>query len=151
MQSKVMSPALKPIDILLVEDDKGDVLLTKKALANGKLANTLTVAKDGLEAMSILRQQGDYADAPRPDLILLDLNMPRMDGAEVLAAIKADQDLRSIPVVILTTSDSHQDVLKSYDGQASCYITKPVDFDQFMGVVQAINDFYFAIVKLPTR
>ncbi len=139
----------KHIDILLVEDDEGDVLLTKKALSNGKIFNSISVAKDGVEALAFLRNEGEYAEAPRPDLILLDLNMPRMDGRETLAKIKQDERLRSIPVVILTTSDSDRDVLQSYDLQASCYITKPVDLDQFINVVRAIKDFWFTVVKLP--
>ena len=141
----------KLIDILLVEDDEGDVLLTKKALANGKIYNSLNVAKDGVEALAFLRQEGEYNNAPRPDLILLDLNMPRMDGRETLAQIKQDENLRSIPVVVLTTSDSDQDVLQSYDLQASCYITKPVDLKQFTSVVRAIKDFWFSVVKLPPQ
>ncbi len=141
----------KQIDILLVEDDEGDVLLTKKALANGMIFNSLNVAKDGVEALAFLRQEGEYDNAPRPDLILLDLNMPRMDGRETLAQIKQDENLRSIPVVVLTTSDSDQDVLKSYDLQASCYITKPVDLEQFTSVVRAIKDFWFSVVKLPPQ
>lgn len=151
MSSLATASTLKLIDILLVEDDEGDVLLTKKALKNGKICNSLTVAKDGVEAMSILRKQEQFADAIRPDLILLDLNMPRMDGRELLAEIKSDEQLRSIPVVVLTTSDSDQDVLKSYDLQASCYITKPDDLDQFTSVVRAIKDFWFSIVKLPPQ
>ncbi len=141
----------KHIDILLVEDDEGDVLLTKKALSNGKIYNSLSVARDGVEALAFLRQEGEYAGVPRPDLILLDLNMPRMDGRETLAQIKQDEDLRSIPVVVLTTSDSDQDILKSYDLQASCYITKPVDLEQFTSVVRAIKDFWFSVVKLPPQ
>jgi len=141
----------KLIDILLVEDDEGDVLLTKKALANGKIYNTLSVARDGVEALAFLRKENEHSDAARPDLILLDLNMPRMDGRETLAQIKQDENLRSIPVVVLTTSDSDQDILKSYDLQASCYITKPVDLVQFTSVVRAIKDFWFTIVKLPPR
>jgi len=141
----------KPIDILLVDDDEGDVLLTKRALKNGRIFNSLSAAKDGVEAMAFLRQEGEYADAPRPDLILLDLNMPRMDGRETLAQIKQDKNLRSIPVVVLTTSDSEQDVLQSYDLQASCYITKPGDLEQFTNVVRAIKDFWFSVVKLPPR
>ncbi len=141
----------KLIDILLVEDDKGDVLLTKKALTNGKIYNTLNVASDGVEALAFLRNENEYVDAPRPDLILLDLNMPRMDGRETLAQIKQDESLRSIPIVVLTTSDSDQDILQSYDLQASCYITKPVDLAQFTSVVRAIKDFWFTIVKLPPQ
>ena len=139
----------KLVDILLVEDDEGDVLLTKRAFASGKIYNSLSVAKDGVEALAFLRQEGEYTAAPRPDLILLDLNMPRMDGREALAKIKQDENLRSIPVVVLTTSDSEQDVLKSYDLQASCYITKPVDLKQFVGVVRTLKDFWFSVVKLP--
>ncbi len=141
----------KSIDILLVEDDEGDVLLTKKALSNGKIYNSISVAKDGVDALAFLRQEGEYIDAPRPDLVLLDLNMPRMDGREALTQIKQDKELRSIPVVILTTSDSDRDVLKSYDLQANCYITKPVDLDKFTAVVQAITDFWFTVVKLPPQ
>lgn len=141
----------KAIDILLIEDDEGDVLLTQKALSNGKLYNSLSVAKDGVEAMAFLQREGEHTDAKRPDLILLDLNMPRMDGRETLAQIKQDENLRSIPVVILTTSDSDRDILKSYDLQASCYITKPVDLEQFVYVVQAIKDFWFTVVKLPPQ
>ena len=141
----------KPINILLVEDDEGDVLLTKKAFSSGKMNPSLSVAKDGIEALSFLRHEGEYADAPRPDLILLDLNMPKMDGRETLAEIKQDRALRSIPVVVLTTSDSEQDILQCYDLQASCYITKPGDLEQFTAVVQAILDFWFSIVKLPPQ
>ena len=133
----------KSIDILLVEDDESDVLLTKKALANGKLFNSINVAKDGIEALEFLRQQGGYADAPRPDLILLDLNMPRMHGRETLAEIKQDGTLRRIPIVVLTTSDADRDIIKSYDLQANCYVTKPVDLEQFTRVVQAIKEFWF--------
>lgn len=139
----------KPIDILLVEDDEGDILLTKKALSDGKIYNSLHVAKNGVEALAFLRREGEHADAPRPDMVLLDLNMPRMDGRETLANIKQDENLRSIPVVVLTTSDADQDILKSYDLQASCYITKPVDLPQFTKVVGAIKDFWFTVVKLP--
>ncbi len=141
----------KLIDILLVEDDEGDVLLTKKALTNGKIYNSLNVTKDGVDALAFLRQEGEYASAVRPDLILLDLNMPRMDGRETLAQIKKDKNLRSIPVVVLTTSDSDRDILKSYDLQASCYVTKPVDLEQFVCVVKAIKDFWFSVVKLPPQ
>jgi len=144
-------PLLKPINILLVEDDEGDVLLTKKALSNGKIYNSLNVAKDGVEALAFLRKEREYAEALRPDLILLDLNMPRKDGRETLAEIKGDVHLRSIPVVVLTTSDSDRDILKSYDLQASCYITKPVDLQQFIEVVKAIKDFWFTVVKLPPQ
>ncbi|MBC8354324.1 MAG: response regulator [Planctomycetes bacterium] len=139
----------RPIDILLVDDDPADVLLTKKALDDGKVYNTLNVVKDGVKAMSFLRREGEYADVPRPDLILLDLNMPCKDGRETLSEIKADEQLKSIPVVVLTTSDNDDDVAKSYDLQASCYITKPVDFAQFTRVVQSIRDFWLCVVKYP--
>ena len=141
----------KLIDILLVEDDEGDVLLTKKALTNGKIYNSLSITRDGVEAMAFLHKEGKHAGAARPDLILLDLNMPRMDGRETLAKIKQDENLRSIPVVILTTSDADRDILQSYDLQANCYITKPVDLEQFTNVVRAIKDFWFTIVQLPPQ
>lgn len=139
----------KQIDILLVEDDPGDVTLTVRALKNGRVYNSLNVAKDGVEAMQLLRREGEYAQAPRPDLILLDLNMPRKDGRETLAEIKADENLKSIPVVVLTTSDADQDVLKSYDLQASCYITKPVELEEFSRVIRSIKDFWLCFVKFP--
>jgi chemotaxis family two-component system response regulator Rcp1 len=138
-----------PIDILLVEDNPGDVRLTKEALKEGKVLNTLSVARDGVEALSFLRKGGEYADAPRPDLILLDLNLPKKDGREVLAEIKADESLRRIPVVVLTTSQAEQDIVRSYNLYANCYITKPVDLDQFITVLQSIEDFWLTIVKLP--
>lgn len=141
--------AVKPIDILLVEDNPGDVRLTQEALRNGKVLNRLFVVSDGVEALAFLRREGKYADAPRPDLILLDLNMPRMDGRECLAILKADPDLRRIPVVILTTSDAEQDILRSYDLQANCYIAKPVDLEQFIRVVKQIREFWVSIVHLP--
>lgn len=140
----------RPIEILLVEDSPGDVRLTKEALGEGKLHNRVHVATDGVEAMSFLRQAGQYAGVPLPDLILLDLNMPKKDGREVLAEIKADQRLMHIPVVVLTTSEAERDILKSYKLHANCYITKPVDFEQFIGVVRSIEDFWLTIVKLPT-
>ena len=138
-----------PIEILLVEDNAGDVRLTREALKDAKVLNTLHVARDGEEAMDYLYHKGKYADAPRPDLILLDLNLPRKDGREVLAEIKADEDLKRIPVVILTTSKSEEDVLKVYNLHANCYVTKPLDLDQFIRVVQAIEDFWFTVVRLP--
>lgn len=140
---------LQPIDILLVEDNPGDVRLTQEALKEGRVANSLAVVEDGVEALAYLRNQGDYRDATRPDLILLDLNLPRKDGREVLAEIKADAELRRIPVVILTTSTAEQDILKTYDLHANCYITKPVDLDQFIHVVQTIESFWLTVVKLP--
>jgi two-component system response regulator len=141
----------KPIEILLVEDNAGDVRLTRESFKDAKVHNSLHVARDGEEAMEYLCRKGKYADAPRPDLILLDLNLPRKDGREVLAEIKADEDLKRIPVVILTTSKSEEDVLKSYNLHANCYVTKPLDFDRFIGVVQAIEDFWFTVVRLPAR
>ena len=139
------------IDILLVEDDESDVILTKKSLSKGKLYNSLSVVSDGEQALLFLRQQGEYQNAPRPDLILLDLNMPKMDGRETLKELKADQNLKGIPVVVLTTSDAESDVLQSYDMQASCYITKPVGLVQFTKVVHAIQDLWLAVVKYPHK
>jgi two-component system response regulator len=143
------APLVKPIDILLVEDNPGDADLAREALEGGKLNNKLFVVGDGEAAMGFLKQTGSYADAPRPDLILLDLNLPRKDGREVLADIKAHEDLKRIPVVILTTSQSEEDVLKSYNLHANCYITKPIDLKQFSKVVRSIEDFWFSIVLLP--
>ena len=141
---------MKPIEILLVEDNPGDVELAREALQTGKVNNSLQVVGDGVFAMEFLRRQGKYAGAPRPDLILLDLNMPRKDGREVLAEIKADPDLKRIPVVILTTSQAEEDILKTYNLHANCFITKPIDLNQFIKVVQAIEDFWFTIVQLPS-
>ncbi len=140
---------VKPIEILLVEDNPGDVRLTVEALKEAKVINHLTVVKDGVEALAFLRRQGSYTTAPRPHLILLDLNLPRKDGREVLADIKADDNLKRIPVVVLTTSQDERDVLKSYNLHANCYITKPVDLDQFVRVVRSIEDFWLGIVVLP--
>jgi CheY-like chemotaxis protein len=137
------------IEVLLVEDDPGDVLLTKEAFADNKVKNNLNIVSDGEEATAYLRRQGVYADAPRPDLILLDLNLPRKDGREVLRDIKADPDLRSIPVVVLTTSEADEDILNSYDLHANAYVTKPVDFDSFIRIVRQIDDFFVTVVKLP--
>jgi two-component system, chemotaxis family, response regulator Rcp1 len=139
------------IQVLLVEDNPGDVRLTKEALKEGKLLNQLTVVGDGVEALSFLRKEGKYADALQPELILLDLNLPKKDGREVLAEIKADPSLRRIPVVVLTTSSAEEDILKIYDLHANCYITKPVDLEQFMGVVKSIEDFWVSVVKLPSH
>lgn len=139
----------KPIEILLVEDNAGDVRLTREALKDAKVLNNLHVARDGEEATEFLFRKGKHADAPRPDIIILDLNLPRKDGNEVLAEIKADKELKRIPVVILTTSKSEEDVLKSYNLHANCYVTKPLDLDQFIGVVKSIEDFWFTVVKLP--
>ena len=141
---------VRPIEILLVEDNPGDIRLTKEALKEAKVLNTLTVVQDGVEALTCLRQRGKYADAKRPDLILLDLNLPKKDGREVLAEIKNDEALKFIPVVILTTSQDEQDVLKSYGLHANCYITKPVELEQFISVVKAIEDFWLGIVILPS-
>lgn len=141
---------VRPIEILLVEDNPGDIRLTKEALKEGKVLNTLTVAQDGVEALACLRRQGRYAEAKRPDLILLDLNLPKKDGREVLAEIKQDETLKLIPVVVLTTSQDEQDVLKSYGLHANCYITKPVELEQFILVVKAIEHFWLGIVVLPS-
>lgn len=145
----VVPELVKPIEILLVEDNPGDVRLTIEALKEAKVINHLTVVKDGMEALAFLRRQGSYTAAPRPHLIVLDLNLPRKDGREVLADIKADDSLKRIPVVVLTTSQDEQDVLKSYNLHANCYITKPVDLDQFVRVVRSIEDFWLGIVVLP--
>jgi chemotaxis family two-component system response regulator Rcp1 len=139
----------RPAEILLVEDNPGDVRLTQEALKEGKVLNNLHVVEDGVEAMAFLRQEGQYADAPRPDVILLDLNLPRKNGREVLAEVKADEDLRRIPVVILTVSQAEEDILKSYDLNGNCYVTKPLDLDQFIKVVKSIEEFWLTIVTLP--
>lgn len=137
------------IEVLLVEDDPGDVLMTREAFDDNKVKNNLSVVSDGVDALAFLRKEGKYADAPNPDLILLDLNLPRMDGREVLAEIKADERLRHIPVVVLTTSGSHEDVVGSYRLHANAYVTKPVDFEQFIKVVRQIDDFFVGVVRLP--
>jgi len=139
------------VDILLVEDNPADLRLTQEAMRGSKLLNKLHVVSDGEEALSYLRRQGKYADAPRPDLILLDLNLPKKDGREVLAEIKLDPELKVIPVVVLTTSEAVTDILKSYNLHANCYITKPVAFEQFKKVVNSIESFWFSIVKLPPK
>jgi CheY-like chemotaxis protein len=139
----------KPIEILLVEDNPGDVRLAVEALRDAKVENRLHVVEDGVEAMSFLRREGRYAVGPRPDLILLDLNLPRKDGREVLVEVKQDADLKRIPVVILTSSAAEQDVVQAYNLHANCYITKPVDLDQFLKVVRSIEDFWLIVVKLP--
>ncbi len=141
----------RPIEILMVEDNPGDVRLTVEALKEGKVRNNLHTVADGVQAMAFLRRQGQYAKVPRPDLVLLDLNLPKMDGREVLAEIKEDPDLRRLPVVILTVSKAEQDILKSYNLHANCYITKPVDLDQFLGVVKSIEDFWLTVVMLPPK
>ena len=139
----------RPIEILLVEDSPGDVRLTKEALREGKIRNHLSVATDGELALAFLRREGCYANAPRPDVVLLDLNLPKKDGREVLTELKADPRLRRIPVVVLTTSSNEEDVLRAYDLHANCYITNPVDLDQFISVVQSIESFWLTIVTLP--
>lgn len=139
-----------PVEILLVEDDPGDVLITQEALADSKFLNHLEVVTNGEEALKYLRKQAPYEDAVRPGMILLDLNLPRVDGREVLAQIKADPNLRRIPVVVLTTSAAEEDILKSYDLHANAYVTKPVGFDAFMRVVKQIDEFFFTIVRLPS-
>ena len=141
----------RPVQILLVEDNPGDAELTTLALTEGKVSNNLSIVQDGIEAIAFLRQEEQYKNAPRPDLILLDLNLPRKDGRETLAEIKQDVKLREIPVVILTTSESAADIADSYNLNANCYIKKPVDLEQFMGIVRSIEDFWFTIVKLPSR
>jgi chemotaxis family two-component system response regulator Rcp1 len=141
----------KPLEVLLVEDSPGDVRLTQEAFRDANMAIHLHVATDGVEAMTFLRHEGDRANAPRPDFILLDLNLPRMDGREVLAQIKADENLRTIPTVILTTSDSEADIVRSYELQANCYLSKPVQLDEFESLVRSINDFWLTRVKLPQQ
>jgi CheY-like chemotaxis protein len=139
----------RPIEILLVEDNPGDVRLTREALTANKVRNTLHVVADGVQALAFLRKQGKHANAPRPNLILLDLNLPKKDGREVLAEIKGDGNLRRIPVVVLTTSGAEEDILKAYDLNANCYVTKPVNFDSFIQVVKSIESFWVTIVELP--
>lgn len=140
-----------PIEILLVEDNPADVRLTKESFKETKLRNKLHVVEDGVEAMAFLRREGKYADAPRPDLILLDLNLPKKDGREVLGEIKTDEDLRRIPVVVLTVSKADEDILKAYNHHANCYVTKPIDLEQFIKVVKSIEEFWLTIVKLPAE
>jgi CheY-like chemotaxis protein len=144
-----MSQTVSPIEILLVEDDPGDVLMTQEALEHHKIRNALHVVSDGVEAMRFVRREHPYEDAPRPGLILLDLNLPRKNGQEVLAELKESPDLRVIPVVILTTSQAEEDILRSYNLHANAYIAKPVDFDRFVQVVRQIDDFFLTVVKLP--
>ena len=143
------STRASPVEILLVEDNPGDVRLTKEALKEGKVYSNLHWAKDGVEALEFLRRQGKFADVPRPDIILLDLNLPKKDGREVLSEIKNDDDLKRIPVVILTTSKAEEDVLRSYQLHANCYVTKPVDLEKFIVVVQSIDKFWLTVVTLP--
>ena len=145
------TPMSSPIEILLVEDNPGDVRLTQEALRDSKVANNLHTVGDGVEALRFLRREGEYADSPRPDLMLLDLNLPRLGGREVLEQVKEDPDLRRIPVVVLTTSEAEDDVVRSYELHANAYVRKPVDFDQFTEVVRLIEDFWFTVVKLPPK
>ncbi len=142
---------LKPVVILLAEDNPADVRLTQEVLKDSKIVNSLCTVPDGVEAMAFLRRQGKYADAPRPDLILLDLNMPRKDGREVLAEVKGDPDLKRIPVVVLTTSKAEEDIARAYDFNANCYVNKPVDLDQFINIVKLIEGFWLSIVELPPQ
>jgi two-component system, chemotaxis family, response regulator Rcp1 len=146
-----MNDNTEPIEILLVEDNPGDARLAVEALKDSKVSNNLYHVRDGVEAMQFLHRRGEYADAPHPDLILLDLNLPRKDGREVLAEIKEDSDLRLIPVVVLTTSEAERDLVRTYDLHANAYVVKPIDLNRFIEVVQAIEDFWFAIVKLPPK
>ena len=141
----------RPIEILLVEDSPSDADLTIEALKEGKVANHLSFVEDGVQAMEFLHRESPFTQAPRPDLILLDLNLPRKDGREVLAELKADADLRTIPVVVLTTSRAEQDVMRAYQLQANCYITKPVDFKQFLDVVRSVEHFWLEVVTLPQK
>ncbi|MEW6498464.1 MAG: response regulator [Cyanobacteriota bacterium] len=143
--------SIRPVEILLVEDSPSDADLTEEALSDGKVLNNLHWVEDGVEALAFLRRQGKYANAPRPDLILLDLNLPKKDGREVLAQIKADPSLRLIPVVVLTTSAAERDILNTYELNANCYVTKPIDLEQFISVVKLIEMFWLAVVKLPSE
>jgi CheY-like chemotaxis protein len=143
-------PAGQPIEVLLVEDDPGDVLLIQEAFADNKLVNNLNIVNDGEQALAYLRREGDYAEATRPDLVLLDLNLPRKDGREVLQEVKTDESLCTIPVVVLTTSEAEEDVLRSYQLHANAYVPKPVDFDRFVSIVRQIDDFFVSVVRLPS-
>ncbi|MFA5110318.1 MAG: response regulator [Desulfobaccales bacterium] len=147
----ISKESCRPIEILMVEDNPGDVRLTIEALKEGKIRNNLHTVEDGVQALAFLRRRGPYAEAPRPDLVLLDLNLPKKTGREVLAEIKEDPDLRRIPVVILTVSKAEQDIIKSYNLHANCYITKPVELDQFLEVVKSIENFWLTVVMLPPR
>jgi CheY-like chemotaxis protein len=146
-----VNESLNVIEVLLVEDDPGDVVLIREAFEHNKVYNVLRHVSDGVEAIAFLRGEGEYEGVRRPDLILLDLNLPRKDGREVLAEIKADSELRTIPVVVLTTSEAEEDIVRSYDLHANAYVTKPVDFDRFIEVVRQIDDFFVSVVKLPNR
>ncbi len=144
-----MEESMRPFNILLVEDNAGDIRLVKEGLKEGKLYHNLHVVEDGEKAMEFLRQEAEFSGAPRPDIVLLDLNLPRKDGREVLAEIKNDMKLKNIPIIVLTTSDAEQDITKTYEHHANCYVTKPVDFEQFNRVIAAIEKFWFTIAKLP--
>jgi CheY-like chemotaxis protein len=145
----MMHSQVKPIEILLVEDSPGDILIAREALSEAKLLNTIHIAEDGVEAMDFLYKRGKFASAPTPDLILLDLNLPRKNGREVLAEVKTDENLKKIPVVMLTTSSAEEDVLRSYNLHANCYVVKPVEFDSFVQAVKSIEHFWFSVVTLP--
>jgi two-component system, chemotaxis family, response regulator Rcp1 len=149
--SRISKESCRPIEILMVEDNPGDIRLTVEALKAGKVRNNFHTVENGEDAMTFLRRQGNFAGAPRPDLILLDLNLPKKNGREVLAEIKADPDLRRIPVVILTASEAEQDILRSYNLHANCYITKPVDLERFIEVVKSVESFWLTVVMLPPR
>jgi CheY-like chemotaxis protein len=151
MKTEVIIMNQRPIEILLVEDNPGDVLLAQEALREGKVLNNLSVARDGEEAIDFLKKRGEYSNGSKPDLILLDLNLPKKDGREVLKEIKNDDELKHIPVVILTISKAEEDVVKTYNLHANCYITKPVDLDQFIEVVKSIENFWLTVVKLPSN
>ncbi len=143
------TPTVQPVEVLLVEDDPGDELMTREAFEDNKIGNTLHVVRDGQEALDFLYRQGEHTNAPRPDLILLDLNLPKYDGRQVLERIKSDPDLAHIPVVVLTTSSAEEDILRSYRLHANAYVTKPVDLDQFVSAIQQIDDFFVTVVRLP--
>jgi CheY-like chemotaxis protein len=146
-----MTDQIRPAEVLLVEDDPGDEMMTREAFEENKIGNTLHVVRDGLEALDFLYRRNGHDQAPRPDLILLDLNLPKYDGRQVLEQIKSDPDLALIPVVVLTTSAAEEDILRSYKLHANAYVTKPVDLDQFMAAIRQIDDFFVTVVKLPTR
>jgi len=144
-----MTTTGEPVEILLAEDNPGDARLTEKAFEQGHILNNLHVVEDGEEALQFLRQEGEYGEKPRPDLVLLDLNMPRKDGWEVLEEVKEDPDLRRVPVIVLTSSEAEEDIVKSYDLQANAYLTKPVDFGGFMDIVRSFEEFWLSVVKMP--
>jgi len=147
----VTYPPARPVDVLLVEDDPGDELMTREAFEDNKIGNALHVVRDGAEALDFLYRRGEYEGAPRPDLILLDLNLPKYDGRQVLTKIKSDPELSDIPIVVLTTSSAEEDILRSYKLHANAYVTKPVDLDQFIGAVKQIDEFFVQVVRLPRR